>query len=94
MSFAKDENSDIFTMDLETRIAERITEHSPIDTSPSYSPDGNYICFNSDRSGLQQIYVMKSDGSNVKRITFGDGIYGTPVWSLARPNCFHKSKKR
>ena len=46
-----------------------------------YSPDGKYICFNSDRSGLQQIYVMKSDGSNVKRITFGNGIYGTPVWS-------------
>ena len=24
---------------------------------------------------------MKSDGTNVKRITFGKGIYGTPVWS-------------
>ena len=24
---------------------------------------------------------MKSDGSNVKRISFGKGIYGTPVWS-------------
>jgi len=30
---------------------------------------------------LQQIYVMRSDGSNVKRITFGKGLYGTPVWS-------------
>ena len=67
MSFAKDGNSDIFTMDLETRVVERITEHSSIDTSPSYSPDGKYICFNSDRSGLQQIYVMKSDGTNVKK---------------------------
>ena len=27
MSFAKDGNSDIFTMDLETRLVERITEH-------------------------------------------------------------------
>ena len=44
MSFAKDGNSDIFTMDLETRKVERITEHSSIDTSPSYSPDGKYIC--------------------------------------------------
>ena len=34
MSFAKDGNSDIFTMDLETRVVERITEHSSIDTSP------------------------------------------------------------
>ena len=41
MSFAKDGNSDIFTMDLETRLVERITEHSSIDTSPSYSPDEN-----------------------------------------------------
>ena len=24
---------------------------------------------------------MRSDGSNVKRISFGKGIYGTPVWS-------------
>ena len=67
--------------DIETRKVERITEHSSIDTSPSYSPDGKYIAFNSDRSGLQQIYVMRSDGTQVKRITFGKGLYGTPVWS-------------
>ena len=81
MSFAKDGNSDIYTMELDSRIVERITVHSSIDTSPSFSPDGKFIAFNSDRSGLQQIYVMRSDGSNVKRITFGKGIYGTPVWS-------------
>ena len=44
MSFAKDGNSDIYTMDLENRIVEKITNHPPIDTSPSYSPDGKYIC--------------------------------------------------
>ena len=81
MSFAKDGNSDIYTMDLDSRVVERITDHSSIDTSPSFSPDGKFIAFNSDRSGLQQIYVMRSDGSGVKRITFGKGIYGTPVWS-------------
>ena len=58
MSFAKDGNSDIYTMDLDTRVVERITDHSSIDTSPSFSPDGKFIAFNSDRSGLQQIYVM------------------------------------
>ena len=81
MSFAKDGNSDIYTMDIESRLVEKLTEDSSIDTSPSYSPDGKYICFNSDRSGLQQIYTMKSDGTEVKRISFGTGIYGTPVWS-------------
>ena len=29
---------------------ERITEHSSIDTSPSFSPDLKFIAFNSDRS--------------------------------------------
>ena len=63
------------------RVVEKLTDHPSIDTSPSYSPDGSYITFNSDRSGLQQIYTMKSDGTNVKRISFGEGLYGTPVWS-------------
>ncbi len=92
MSFAEDGNSDIYTMDLENRIVERITNHPSIDTSPSYSPDGKYICFNSDRGGYQQIYVMKSSGKNVKRISFGNGLYGTPVWSPRRRfNCFYKA---
>ena len=57
MSFAKDGNSDIFTMDLETRKVERITEHSSIDTSPSYSPDGKYILFNSDKAGFNKFML-------------------------------------
>ena len=32
--------------------------HRAIDTSPSYSPDGAQIVFESDRGGAQQIYVM------------------------------------
>ena len=65
MSFAKDGNSDIFTMDLGTRVVERITDHSSIDIAILLTRWKVYL-FNSDRSGLQQIYVMKSDGSNVK----------------------------
>ena len=79
--FSKDGNSEIWVRNLETNIQEKLTDHPSIDTSPSYSPDGKYITFNSDRSGYQQIYVMRSDGSKVKRISFGKGIYGTPVWS-------------
>jgi TolB protein len=37
--------------------------------------------FASDRGGRAQLYVMNSDGSNQKRISFGDGSYSTPVWS-------------
>ena len=41
--FAEDGNSDIYTMDLNTRFVERITNHSSIDTSPSFSQMENLL---------------------------------------------------
>ncbi|HEX6961226.1 MAG TPA: Tol-Pal system beta propeller repeat protein TolB, partial [Lacipirellula sp.] len=76
-----DGNSNLFTMDLRTRNTARLTDTNAIDTSPSYSPDGNQIVFTSDRGGRAQLYVMNADGSNAHRISFGDGTYSTPVWS-------------
>ena len=81
MSLAQNGNSEIYAMDLRTRVVARLTNHPAIDTSPSYSPDGGQVVFNSDRGGAQQLYVMDSDGGNVRRISFGDGRYATPVWS-------------
>ena len=81
MSLAKDGNSDIYVMDLKSRVVTRLTTNSAIDTSPSYSPDGKKITFNSDRGGSQQIYVMDNDGRNQKRISNKGGNYATPVWS-------------
>jgi TolB protein len=74
-------NSDIFVMDLKNRSSARLTADPSIDTSPSFSPDGSRIVFNSDRSGSPQLYVMGADGSNPRRITFAQGRYTTPVWS-------------
>src|ERR1700738_3591414 len=49
--------------------------------TPSYSPDGTRITFESDRGGQQQIYVMGANGGQAQRISFGDGAYSTPGWS-------------
>jgi TolB protein len=82
MSLLRDDgNSNIFTLDLRTRATTRLTNSNAIDTSPSYSPDGSQIVFTSDRGGQAQIYVMNADGSDQRRISFGDGTYSTPVWS-------------
>ncbi len=82
MSIAEGGSTQIYKMDLRTRRLIKLTTGTgTIDTSPSYSPDGGQIVFNSDRGGSQQLYVMNADGSNVHRISFGDGRYGTPVWS-------------
>jgi len=74
-------NSDIFVMDLASRHVRQLTNFPAINTGGSYSPDGRQIAFESDRSNKQQIYVMDADGVNPHRISFGDGQYGTPVWS-------------
>jgi WD40-like Beta Propeller Repeat len=65
----------------ETRHPTRLTDAAAIDTAPSYAPDGSRICFESDRGGSSQIYVMGAGGGAAQRISFGDGAYATPVWS-------------
>ena len=37
--------------------------------------------FESDRSGTPQLYIMPAGGGEARRISFGQGRYGTPVWS-------------
>jgi TolB protein len=59
----------------------QLTSGAAIDTSPSYAPDGANITFESVRGGSSQIYVMPAGGGQAQRISFGDGIYNTPVWS-------------
>ena len=58
MSLARNGNTDIYEMNLETQKLTRLTKYDGIDTAPSYSPDGDFITFESDRSGSQKIYVM------------------------------------
>ncbi|RCL01083.1 MAG: TolB protein [Candidatus Tokpelaia sp. JSC188] len=82
MSLLQDNGStNLYIMDLRSRVVTRLTSTLSIDTAASYSPDGNKIVFESDESGRQQIYVMNVDGSSQQRISFGDGSYSTPVWS-------------
>jgi TolB protein len=81
MSLQQEGNANIYAMDLRSRRTTRLTDDAAIDTSPSYSPDGTQVVFESDRGGTQQLYVMGADGSNPHRISFGPGTYSTPVWS-------------
>ncbi len=40
--------------------------------SPSWSPDGKTIAFNSTRTGICEIWLMDADGSNQRQITFNE----------------------
>lgn len=53
--------------------------------SPTYSPDGRRMAFNSDRLGQPHIYVMPADGGETELISpfvYGEpGYYTSPDWS-------------
>ena len=44
------------------------------DDGPEYSPDGQYIYFNSERTGTMQIWRMKIDGSEQTQVTTDESI--------------------
>ena len=50
--------------------------------NPQFSPDGTHLAFASDRSGSYEIWVGKSDGRDLLRLTSFDGPFtGLPSWS-------------
>ena len=70
-----DGNLDIYTLDLATQVLRRITESPAIDTEPTWSRDGAWIYFTSDRQGNPQIYRASPEpGSRAERVTF-EGSY-------------------
>jgi TolB protein len=58
-----------------------LTSNSANDASPSWSPDGLKIAFQTDRDGNNEIYSMDADGSDPVNLT-NDPLEDTlPAWS-------------
>ena len=62
---------------------ERELTHDPAnDRYPSWSPDGRQIALLSNRSGKNQIWSIKPDGSDLRQLTFApDGVMSKANWS-------------
>ncbi len=80
-----DGNSDIYEMHLDENRALRLTKNSAIDTTASYSQDGEEIVFISDRNGSQQIFIMDNKGTKIKQISNNQGNYSKPIFSPFLP---------
>ncbi len=71
---------DIFVMNADGSGKTNITNNPARDDSPTWSPDGTSIAFVSARSGEHQIWMMDSNGGNLKQLTTA-GFNAAPTWS-------------
>ncbi len=63
---------DIYTIPAMGGIETRLTDSMGLNDGPEYSPDGKYLWFNSVRTGLMQIWRMKTDGSEQRQMTYDE----------------------
>lgn len=73
---ADKKTSNVWTIDPDTAKTVQITNGDGFDGNPGWSPDHKQIVFASDRDRgghLEDIYVAKADGSDVRRVTNSTG---------------------
>ena len=63
---------DIYTIPAEGGEERRLTDAPGLDDGAEYDSQGEYIWFNSVRSGLMQAWRMKADGSEQTQMTFDE----------------------
>jgi TolB protein len=81
LTLSKDGSPDLYLMDRQGNIKERLTSNAGINVSPSFSPDGGSIAFVSDRSGTPQVYLMDMATRQSRRLTFEGRENTEPAWS-------------
>jgi TolB protein len=68
----RNNNFDIYAVDVNTKKETRLTEDVSLDDGPEFTPDGKSIWFNSVRTGTMKLWKMKADGSNEEQVTFDE----------------------
>ncbi len=70
----------LFIVDVETGAVTNLTTNSH-DNFPTWSPNGERIAFTSFKDGNYDIYSIKLDGSDLKRLTTDPGNDAHSIWS-------------
>ncbi len=63
------------------RTLTRITFDDGLQSEPTWSPDGRYIAYSSDRGGKFDVWVQQVSGGDPIQITKGPGHHWQPDWS-------------
>lgn len=74
---------DLYVMPESGGRAKPIAQGMAFETQPAFSPDGKWLAFVSDRSGAENLWVMRPDGSGARQVSFRDDDtpLTSPAWS-------------
>ena len=72
---------DIWVSDLDNQKVLRLTSTPAVESNPQFSPDGQWIAFNSNRSGNQAVYIVPVEGGSPKRLTWHPASASVCGWS-------------
>ncbi|GGA70766.1 tricorn protease [Neiella marina] len=69
---------DIYIANHKTGESQRLTDHIGYEAFPKFSPDGSKIAFSAEFNGSRQVYVMNTDGSALKQLTYYNDVGPMP----------------
>lgn len=94
VSTRKDGTPSLWILDIATKQVRGLTSSPGRDYRPAWSPDGKWIAFSSgrgeaapfahgrwERLQLAEIYIIRPDGSNLRKITKTGNFCGSPKWT-------------
>ena len=73
---------DLYTLPIAGGMATPISTGMSFDSQPRYSPDGSQIAFLSDRDGSENLWIMKTAGTDAKALTKEkQASFASPTWT-------------
>ncbi len=84
---------DIWTAPVSGGNASRLTDSEGEERHPKFSPDGSLIAFTADMDGNPDVYVMATDGSGLRRLTFHPSADEVVGWHPTEAKILFRSSR-
>jgi Tol biopolymer transport system component len=76
-------SGDLYTLPIEGGDATAVFSGPAFESQPRFSPDGMWVAFLSDRTGAENVWIARPDGSGAKKLSDDkDAEFASPTWSF------------
>ena len=79
----RDGRYDVYLANADGSDVRQVTDVNLEERSASWSPSGEYLAFLAERGqqhNLGHVYVIRRDGTGMRKLTSGEAVYGPPEW--------------